>query len=80
MSTIAQLTAEFEETIALVKELRSKHREEPVLKGQRGGPRPSPYYNMMREQQEHLVRLARLINQQGGNVPEPGAEGDDLLD
>jgi hypothetical protein len=55
------LRAQFEDAKLSVAEARAELAKEPVIKGQRGGSRPSPWHYMLRDRETNLVRLARLL-------------------
>lgn len=76
----AQLLEEFDETVALVKKARRKVKDDPVIEGQRGGAKCSPWVIVLRDQQAHLVRIARILTARNQEVPIPAGELEKLLD
>lgn len=76
----AQLLDEFDETVKLVKTARAALYEQPYIEGQRGGAKCSPWVTILRDQQAHLVRIARILTSRNQEVPIPAGELENLLD
>jgi hypothetical protein len=69
----------FEDAIEMARSAKTELAKAPVVNSKRGGGRTSPWLIVWDRSVQNAVRLARLLQQGGGESPSLERELDDLL-